>query len=148
MYSYGAKFKQNIHKYKKEKAFPLSDVWMMFCPSIIHLAMRAYISHIPMNLNQRVLLREDVLLHILLFFLILARMENHKLYFFKFPIVNSSFLSSSIPSAPSYGISISQLIRYLYLHNTDFMKGVVLQQSYERNRRKSTLNKFNLYIRN
>ena len=31
---------------------------------------------------------------------------------FNFPIVNFPFLSSDIPSAPAYGIYVSQLIRY------------------------------------
>ena len=31
---------------------------------------------------------------------------------FHFPIVNFSFLSSNIPSAPAYGVYVSQLIRY------------------------------------
>ena len=35
-----------------------------------------------------------------------------KLDDFNFPIVNFPFLSSNIPSAPAYGIYVSQLIRY------------------------------------
>ena len=31
---------------------------------------------------------------------------------FNFPIVNFPFLSSNIPSAPAYGVYVSQLIRY------------------------------------
>ena len=31
---------------------------------------------------------------------------------FNFPIVNFQFLSSNIPSAPAYGVYVSQLIRY------------------------------------
>ena len=31
---------------------------------------------------------------------------------FNFPIVNFLFLSSNIPSAPAYGVYVSQLIRY------------------------------------
>ena len=31
---------------------------------------------------------------------------------FNFPIVNFPFLSSNIPSAPAYGLYVSQLIRY------------------------------------
>ena len=31
---------------------------------------------------------------------------------FNFPVVNFPFLSSNIPSAPAYGVYVSQLIRY------------------------------------
>ncbi|MEW8546912.1 MAG: hypothetical protein AB2693_25640, partial [Candidatus Thiodiazotropha sp.] len=31
---------------------------------------------------------------------------------FNFPIVNFPFLSSNVPSAPAYGVYVSQLIRY------------------------------------
>jgi hypothetical protein len=38
--------------------------------------------------------------------------EEHKRYDFNFPIVNFSFICSSIPAAPACGVYISQLIRY------------------------------------
>ena len=41
-----------------------------------------------------------------------------------FPIVNFPFLSSNIPSAPAYGVFVSQLIRYASACSNyqDFMK--------------------------
>ena len=48
---------------------------------------------------------------------------------FNFPIVNFPFLSSNIPSAPAYGVYVSQLIRYArtYSNYQDFMeRGKVL----------------------
>ena len=49
-----------------------------------------------------------------------GKFDNRKLTFrlddkrdyFNFPIVNFPFLSSNIPSAPAYGVYVSQLIRY------------------------------------
>lgn len=69
---------------------------------------------------------------------------------FNFPIVNFPCLSSNIPSAPSYGVYISQLILYSRAcsHCTDFIYRSVLltqkliQQSYEEDRLKMTLRKF------
>ena len=46
---------------------------------------------------------------------------------FNFPIVNFPFLSSNIPSAPAYGVYVSQLIRYARTRSNyqDFMaKGI------------------------
>ena len=50
---------------------------------------------------------------------------------FNFPIVNFPFLSSNIPSAPAYGVYVSQLIRYARTCSNyqDFMeRGKVLTQ--------------------
>ena len=46
-----------------------------------------------------------------------------KLVDFNFQIINFSFLNSKIPSSPSYGVYISQLIRYARArsHCTDFI---------------------------
>ena len=43
---------------------------------------------------------------------------------FNFPIVNFQFLSSNIPSAPAYGVYVSQLIRYARTNSNyqDFME--------------------------
>ena len=41
---------------------------------------------------------------------------------FNFPIVNFPFMSSNIPSAPAYGVYISQLIRYSRVFNTRISK--------------------------
>ena len=51
---------------------------------------------------------------------------------FNFPIVNFPFMSSNIPSAPAYGVYVSQLIRYARTCSNyqDFMeRGKVLTQS-------------------
>ena len=69
---------------------------------------------------------------------------------FSFPIVNFPFLSSNIPSAPAYGVYVSQLIRYARgcsLYGDFINRGVLLtqkllQQGYEEERLKSTLRKF------
>ena len=42
---------------------------------------------------------------------------------FNFPIVNFPFLSSNIPSAPAYGIYVSQLIRYASLFKLSGLHG-------------------------
>ena len=44
---------------------------------------------------------------------------------FNFPILNFPFLSSNIPSAPAYGVHVSQLIRYVRACSNyqDFMEG-------------------------
>ena len=57
---------------------------------------------------------------------------------FDFHVVNFPFLSSSIPSGPSYGVYISQLIRYArcFSHHNDFrchykcLVGQLLSQAY------------------
>ena len=42
---------------------------------------------------------------------------------FNFPIVNFSFLSSNIPSAPAYGVYVWQLIRYIILFKLSGLHG-------------------------
>ena len=69
---------------------------------------------------------------------------------FNFPIVNFPFLSSNIPSAPAYGVYVSQLIRYARTcsNNQDFMeRGKVLttkllSQGYQKTKLVGTLKKF------
>ena len=69
---------------------------------------------------------------------------------FNFPIVNFPFLSSNIPSAPAYGIYVSQLIRYARTCSNyqDFMeRGKVLtqkllSQGYQKTKLVATLKKF------
>ena len=69
---------------------------------------------------------------------------------FNFPIVNFPFLSSNIPSAPAYGVYVSQLIRYAGACSNyqDFMeRGKVLttkllSQGYQKNKLVATLKKF------
>ena len=72
---------------------------------------------------------------------------------FNFPIVNFPFLSSNIPSAPAYGVYVSQLIRYARTCSNyqDFMKrGKVLttkllSRGYQKTKLVATLKKF--YVR-
>ena len=69
---------------------------------------------------------------------------------FNFPIVNFPFLSSNIPSAPAYGVYVSQLIRYARACSNyqDFMeRGKVLttkllNQGYQKTKLVATLKKF------
>ena len=69
---------------------------------------------------------------------------------FNFPIVNFPFLSSNIPSAPAYGVYVSQLIRYARTCSNyqDFMeRGKVLttkllSQVYQKTKLVATLKKF------
>ena len=69
---------------------------------------------------------------------------------FNFPIVNFPFLSSNIPSAPAYGVYVSQLIRYARACSNyqDFMeRGKVLttkllSQGYQKTKLVATLKKF------
>ena len=69
---------------------------------------------------------------------------------FNFPIVNFQFLSSNIPSAPVYGVYVSQLIRYARACSNyqDFMdRGKVLttkllSQGYQDTKLVATLKKF------
>ena len=69
---------------------------------------------------------------------------------FNFPIVNFPFLSSNIPSAPAYGVYVSQLIRYARTCSNyqDFMeRGKVLttkllSQGYQKTKLVATLKKF------
>ena len=67
---------------------------------------------------------------------------------FNFPIVNFPFLSSNIPSAPAYGIYVSQLIRYdrACSNYQDFMERgkvlttKVLSQRYQKKKKKKKKN--------
>ena len=69
---------------------------------------------------------------------------------FNFPIVNFPFLSSNIPSAPAYGVYVSQLIRFARacLNYQDFVeRGKVLttkllSQRYQKTKVLVTLKKF------
>ena len=69
---------------------------------------------------------------------------------FNFPFVNFPFLSSNIPSAPAYGVYVSQLIRYARACSNyrDFMdRGKVLttkllSQGYQKTKLVATLKKF------
>ena len=69
---------------------------------------------------------------------------------FNFPIVNFPFLSSNIPSAPAYGVYVSQLIRYARACSNyqDFMeRGKVLttkllNQRYQKSKLVATLKKY------
>ena len=69
---------------------------------------------------------------------------------FNFPIVNFPFLSSNIPSAPAYGVYVSQLIRSARTCSNyqDFMeRGKVLtqkllSQGYQKTKLVATLKKF------
>ena len=69
---------------------------------------------------------------------------------FNFPIVNFPFLSSNIPSAPAYGVYVSQLIRYARACSNyqDFMERGrtlttrLLNQGYQANKLVATLKKF------
>lgn len=68
---------------------------------------------------------------------------------FDFPIVNFPYLSSNIPTSPSYGVFISQLIRYARACSTykDFVSrsllltSKLLKQGYQQPRLKATLKK-------
>ena len=69
---------------------------------------------------------------------------------FNFPIVNFAFLSSNIPSAPAYGVYVSQLIRYARACSNyqDFMErgkvltAKLLSQGYQKTKLVATLKKF------
>ena len=69
---------------------------------------------------------------------------------FNFHIVNFPFLSSNIPSGPSYGVCISQLIRYArcFTYYVDFgyhhklLVDRLLSQGYKVNRLKNAFQKF------
>ena len=69
---------------------------------------------------------------------------------FNFPIVNFPFLSSNIPSAPAYGVYVSQLIRYARACSNyqDFMERgkelttKLLSQGYQKNKLVATPKKF------
>ena len=69
---------------------------------------------------------------------------------FNFPIVNFPFLSSNIPSAPAYGVYVSQLIRYARAcsnYQDSMERGKVLitkllSQEYQKTKLVATLKKF------
>ena len=68
---------------------------------------------------------------------------------FNFPIVNIPFICSNIPSAPAYGVYISQLIRYSRAYGSyqDFDRGLLLtrkplNQGFLLVKLKSSLRKF------
>ena len=69
---------------------------------------------------------------------------------FNFPIVNFLFLSSNIPSAPAYGVYVSQLIRYARTcsnYQDSMERGKVLttkllSQGYQKTKLVATLKKF------
>ena len=72
---------------------------------------------------------------------------------FNFHITNFPFLSSNIPSSPTYGVFISQLIRYAracssyecFILRAARLSSKLLRQEYVRERLKSSLRKF--YVR-
>ena len=69
---------------------------------------------------------------------------------FNFPIDNFPFLSSNIPSAPAYGVYVSQLVRYARACSKyqDFMErgrvltARLLNQGYQKTKLVTTLKKF------
>ena len=62
----------------------------------------------------------------------------------KFPIVNFPFLSSNIPSAPAYGVYVSQLIRYAracsnyqdFMESRKVLTAKLLSQGFQKNSKK------------
>ena len=83
-----------------------------------------------------------------------ANRLNTKLYDkrddFNFHIVNFPFMSSNIPSGPSYGVYISQLIRYArcctyyddFLYRHKLLVDRLYSQGYKDKRLRNTFNKF------
>ena len=73
-----------------------------------------------------------------------------KRYNFNFLIVNFPFLSSNIPSAPAYGVYVSQLIRYAracsnyqdFLERGKMLTTKLLSQGYQKTKLVATLMKF------
>ena len=68
---------------------------------------------------------------------------------FNFPIVNFPFLSSNIPSAPVYGVYVSQLIRYAracpnqyFMERGKVLTSTLLSQGYQKTKLVATLKKF------
>ena len=69
---------------------------------------------------------------------------------FNFSIVNFPFLSSNIPSAPGYGVYVSQLIRYVracskyqdFIERWKLLTATLLTLGYQRTKLVSTLKKF------
>ena len=69
---------------------------------------------------------------------------------FNFAIVNFPFLSSNIPSAPAYGIYVSQLIRYArtcsnyqnFMERGKVLTTKLLSQGYQKTKLVATLKKF------
>ena len=71
---------------------------------------------------------------------------------FNFPIVNFPFLCSNIPSAPAYGVYVSQLIRYAttcsnyqdFMEREKVLTTKLLSQGYKKKKKKlvATLKKF------
>ena len=69
---------------------------------------------------------------------------------FNFPIVNFPFLSSNIPSAPAYGVYVSQLIRYAracsnyqgFIERGKLLTTKFLSQGYQTTKLVATLKKF------
>ena len=69
---------------------------------------------------------------------------------FNFPIVNFPFLSSNIPSAPAYGVYVSQLIRYSrtcsnyqdFMGRRKVLTTKFLSQGYQKTKLVATLKKF------
>ena len=78
----------------------------------------------------------------------LATRLNDKRDDFIFSIVNFPFLSRNIPSAPVYGVYVSQLIRYACSSYQDFMERgkvltkTLLSQGYQKTKLVATLKKF------
>ena len=67
-----------------------------------------------------------------------------------FPIVNFPFLSSNVPSAPAYGVYVSQLIRYArtcsnyqhFMERGKVLTTKLLSQEYQKTKLVATLKKF------
>ena len=68
----------------------------------------------------------------------------------KFPIVNFPFLSSNVPSAPAYGVYVSQLIRYAracsnyqdFMERKKVLTTKLLSQEYQKSKLVAKLKKF------
>ena len=75
---------------------------------------------------------------------------NDKRDDFNFPIVNFPFLSSNIPSAPAYGVYVSQLIRYArtcsnyqyFMERGKVLTTKLLSQGYQKTKLVATFKKF------
>ena len=72
-----------------------------------------------------------------------------KRYDFNFNIINFPYLCSNVPSSPSYGVNISQVIRYArastnysdFLKRHKYLRNRLLNQEYEEMRLKRSLTK-------
>ena len=120
---------------------------MIYYPLTIQDSVITWITSTPKNYTRLIYL--DLLLEIDKDGKLMTKLYD-KRDDFSFQIVNFPFLCGNIPSAPAYGVYISQLIRYAracrkytdFVYRAKLLTNKLLKQGYAVRRLRSSLQKF------